>query len=85
MMLPGFRSRWMTPWAWASASAQGQLPGQGGGLGLGHGLARGDHLGQRLAVDVGHRQEVDAVDLAHVVDRAEVGVLQRGRGAGLAL
>ena len=35
---------------------------------------------QRLALDVGHGQVVDAVDLAHVVDRAEVRMVEGRRG-----
>ena len=33
-------------------------------------------LGQRLALDIGHRQVEQAVDLADVVDGAEVGVVE---------
>ena len=42
-----------------------------------------DQRRQRLALDVGHRQVELAVDLPGVIDGAEVGVVERGGGAGL--
>ncbi len=42
-------------------------------------------LGERLAIDVFHDEVDDPVLLAHVVDRADVGMVQRGDGSRLAL
>ena len=41
--------------------------------------------GQRLALEMRHDQVVRAIDAADVVDAADVGMVQRGDGAGLAL
>ena len=43
-----------------------------------------DDLRQRRAVDVGHGQVQNVTDLAHVEDRAKVGMGQPGRRTGLA-
>ena len=84
MMLPGLRSRWTIPWRWALSSASAiwivvlerpverQRPLR-------------QPLGQRLALQVLHHQEVDPVLVAHVVDRADMRVAQAGKGPGLAL
>ena len=45
---------------------------------------RAQHLGQRRALDVLHRQEVDAVDQAQIVDRDDVRMTQADHGRGLA-
>ena len=41
--------------------------------------------GERLALEVLHHQIVDAFLMANVVQRADVGVVEAGDGAGLAL
>ena len=45
----------------------------------------GQPLGQRLALQVLHHQEVHAVLAPHVVERADVRVVQAGDGLGFAL
>ena len=85
MMLAGFRSRWITPRRWASCRARASLRTTAAAWRCGSRPVGVDDLRQRLALDVGHRQVVDAVDLPDVVDRAEVGVVEGRRGAGLAV
>ena len=48
-------------------------------------MAALEPLGERLAVEQGHGQVVDAVDLIDGIDRAQIGVIERGRGPGLAI
>jgi hypothetical protein len=63
-----------------------ELADEGGDLAHGQRLGRGvEQRGQRLAFDKGHRQVRPAADLAKVVDGTQVGVLQRGGRAGLAV
>ena len=47
--------------------------------------ALGECLGQRLAFEILHDDVVDAILRADVVERADVGMVQAGDGAGLAL
>ena len=63
MMLAGFRSRWMIPSRWASEGSS-QLPHQQSDLTLGQGLVAAQEGGQGSALNVGHCQVGDAVDLA---------------------
>src|SRR5206468_2856868 len=61
-----------------------ELAGELGGPALGPGLALDDHRGERPPLEERHGQVGDAVDLADVVDRAEIGVAEPGGGPGLA-
>jgi hypothetical protein len=63
---------------------QGQLAHQEGTLSRRRRLGA-DELPQRLALEEGHGQVGDAVDLAGVVERADVGVLDQRRRLGLAV
>ncbi len=47
--------------------------------------AIGQHFGKKPPLDVGHRQVTDAVDLADVVNRAQIRVAKHGGGTGLAV
>ena len=49
-----------------------------------HGAA-GDSLAQRLPFEYFHHQVRAAAVLAHVIDRADAGMIQRGSGARFAL
>ncbi len=60
---------------------EGQPADEVGGLHARQWRRKGD--GQRPALDVGHRQERRAVELAGVVDGAEVGVAEAGGAAAL--
>jgi hypothetical protein len=62
----------------------GELGDDLGGAALRHRVAGTQFLGERLALDVGHRQVGAAVLLAHIVDRADVGVVKLGGGPHLA-
>jgi hypothetical protein len=74
----------MTPWPWATARARASCRTSAAAwAGAGGGPAQPP--GQRLALDVGHGQVRHAVDLADVVDGADVGVAQGAGGAGLAV
>ena len=61
---------------------QGELAHQRRDLALRPALVA-DQRRQRLALDVGHRQVKLAIDFPGVIDGAEVGVVERGGGAGL--
>ena len=61
---------------------QGELAHQRRDLALRPALVA-DQGRQRLALDVGHRQVKLAIDFPGVIHGAEVGVVERGRGAGL--
>ncbi len=61
-----------------------ELPGDLDRLALGRRAQPPQHVGQVLAVDVLHRQEDVPVDLADVVDAADVGMRDLARGAHLA-
>ena len=83
-MFDGFRSRWMIP-CWcrcstARATVATSRTAAGGSIG-----PCGDPLGQALAVDVLHRKEVLAVELADVVDVDDVRVAEPGGGLRLGL
>ena len=51
-----------------------ELADERSGRAFGNRLTRLEEIGQRPALDVGHRDEMHAVDLADVVNRADVGV-----------
>src|SRR2546425_7863188 len=54
-------------------------------FGRGERAARGEHARERLAAQELHDEVDDAAALADAVDRDDAGVLELGRGAGLAL
>ncbi len=64
---------------------QGQHADQRGDGPLRQGVAALKTLGERLPVEQGHGQVIDAVYLVHSKDRAQIGVVEGGRGAGLAI
>ena len=83
MMLPGFRSRWTMPARCAAASASaicrvGQRLAE-------RQLAAPQPRGQRLAIEVFHHQEVDAILVTDVEQRTDVGMRQRRDRARLAI
>ena len=83
-MLAGLMSRWTMPSAWAASSASAiSMASDSSSLGLQR-PAR-DAVLQRHAVQKLHGDERLAVLLADVVDRADVGMVQRGGGLRLAL
>ena len=63
----------------------GQLENDGRRLALGRSTLLGQHVVQRSPLDERHRQIMDAVDLARVVDGAQVRMAERRRRAGLAI
>ena len=76
MMLPGFRSRWMMPLSCASASAARICDAYASAVLTGRRLAL-QPGGDRLALHQFHHQVVRS----DVVERADVGMVQRGNGA----
>src|SRR5262249_591324 len=64
---------------------QGQLADERSGLARRPGAFGTNQARERGALDIRHGEVVDAVDLAHIVDATQVGVLDPGRDAGLAL
>ena len=80
MMLAGFRSRCVMPFAWAaaraSASGMATATSRSGGS-----AARRDQAAQRLAFHEFHRYEPNAFRLLDGVDRYDVGVAQCRHGA----
>ena len=84
MMFDGFRSRWMMP---AGVRARQRIRDLIRRLRRhGHGRhAPAEHVVERLALDVLHRDVVDAVALADVVDDDNVGVIEARSEPGLAL
>ena len=83
-MLPGFRSRWTIPCRWALSRGVGDLDRNLQCLIQRQGTLF-QPLGQRLAHQVLHDQEVDAVLLADIEDGADVRMAQGGDRLGLAL
>ena len=81
MTLAGFRSRWTMPGRVRRGQRIRDLDGVLQRLAQPHPLAR-DQLVERLALHVLHGDEVDAVRLVDVVDRDDVGVVERGGGLG---
>ena len=79
-MLPGFRSRWTMPFSWAAIEGVGNLPRDAEGF-VQSGAALARAIGERGTLDELHHQVVGA----DVVQRADVGMIQRGDGAGFAL
>ena len=73
----GFTSRWTMPAAWAAASASAASAAYRSASSTGRPPWR-DPAVERLAVDLFHRDEVEAVRRADVVDRDDVRVVQRG-------
>ena len=83
-MLAGLRSRCTIPLAWADSSASAiWIPRSRSGA-----TSKGplpDPLGERLALQQLHRDEVLALVLVDLVDRADPGVVEGGGRPGLAL
>ena len=71
MTLPGFRSRWTMPCAVGHVEGVGDLDAVAQDLVEGE-RALLEPVRERLALEVLHDQEVDAVVLADVVERADV-------------
>ena len=84
MMLPGFRSRWVTPLRCALSSALAIWVPYCSTCG-GWQRPLFQPLGQRLSFQVFHDDEINAVLPADVVQRADVGMIQAGNNFGLAL
>ena len=85
MMLPGLRSRWTMPGAVRLVERIGDLDRRSAAPGRAAARPSASRVGERLALEMLHHQEVDAVLAADVVERADVRVVQRGDRAGLAL
>ena len=82
--MPGLTSRWTRPRACAASSAPATWAEDADGLGrLQWPVAQ--PAGEVHAIDEAHRQEGGAVDLAGLVERDDVGVVDRGREVRLAL
>ena len=82
-MLPGFTSRWTTPWRCAKASAAATPAPMVAIWRGGSALGVAQHGGERTALDVLHDDEVRPVVLSPVEHRDDVGVGQVGGGLGL--
>ncbi len=80
----GLTSRWIRPARWAAASAEAIGSIRASARAGRHRRLGADDVAQRVAGDVLHRQEDDAVVLALVEDRHDVGVGQARGRAGLA-
>ena len=74
MTLAGLRSRWRTPLVVRRGQPRAELPRDLDRLVLREPADAAQQRGQVFAVDVLHREEVPPVDLADVVDAADVGV-----------
>ena len=83
-MLPGFRSRCTMPARCALSSALGYL-NRDRERPIERQRASCEPLGQRLALEILHDQEVNPVLAADVMERADVRMIQRGDGARLTL
>ena len=83
-MLAGLRSRWIRPRSCTEASVSTTVRAIGAGFVKWQGAAH-EPVGERLAVEQLHHEVVHAVLVADVVNGADVRVVQRGDGAGLAL
>ncbi len=82
-MFEDFRSRWITPCLWGVGEAVGDLFAVADhDIGRQAGLA--DDFRKRLAIEKFHHDVVAAFGFADVVDGADVGMIERGGGAGLA-
>ena len=77
-MLAGLMSRWMTLWRWAWSNALATAAAIPDGLVHRELLLAVDPVTERLALDVGHRVEQEAVSFPRVVKRQDVGVVQVG-------
>jgi len=84
MTLAGFKSRWMMPWL-GFLERQGQGADQSGGGVRRPAAIVGHQRRQWLALDVGHRHQMDAIDLANLVDGHDVRVLKSAGRARLAV
>ena len=81
----GLRSRWTTPAAWAIVKADAICTAMSSASRRNIGSA-GQTIAQRLAVDVFHRDEVrPSARPAQRMNRADVGIIERGGGTGLLL
>ena len=80
--LPGFTSRWTTPWRWAKPSAAATLAPIVATLSR-QGPRLRENGGERPPVDEFHDDEVRALVLAPVEDRHDVRVGEVGGGLGL--
>ena len=84
MTFVGLMSRWTMPAAWATASASAIWMAMESAASVSRGRPS-EQLLEGLALDELHHDVGEPVLLAHVVDRADVGVLQGRAQAGLAL
>ena len=83
-MLAGFRSRWTIPFACADSSASAiWVPSSSSALKLERPAP--DPVGERLALEQLHRDEVLPLVLVDLVDRADPGVIERRGRPRLAL
>ena len=83
MMLPGFTSRWTIPRAWAAERARATSAATRAAWRGGERAVAAHDRGQVLTVDELHDDERAVLVLAEVVDRDDVGVVERGGGQGL--
>ena len=84
MMLPGFRSRWMTPLlcAFSNPSHISLAYFSSGSAGQ---RALAQPVSKSLAFEKLHYQKINAILVADVVERANVGMVQRRNGSSLAV
>ncbi len=73
-MLAGFRSRCSTPLVWAAAKSGAELARDVERLIFGQASDAPQQRSQVFAVDIFHGEEGVALDVAHVVDAANVGM-----------
>ena len=85
MMFCGLRSRWITPRSWAAARPAHSLRAVSSALSAGSRPMRVQQRRQVLAVHVFHGDERHALDLADVVNAADVGMRDLARHAHLAV
>ncbi len=83
-MFAGFKSRWVMPWACGFLQRLRDFRADFQDL-IERQRAFAEAIGERLALEIFHDQEVHAVLRADVVQRADVGMIQRRNRAGLAL
>ena len=81
-MLPGFRSRWITPrwWAYSIASATFTISSAASRGGSGPSARR---WREALPLDEAHAEVMLALVLADLVDRHDAGMVEVGGGLGL--
>ena len=85
MMFWGFRSRWMTPWSWAALSPSRDLPEDVGQARSREPPNALENRREVFAFDELHGEELDAVELAEIVNPQDVLVRDLARELDLPL